>query len=273
MAARWAFGTAAACALLLAHGSPARAAEHEAASPEAVEAEVSHDERALEIARRMADALAGAPALRLTMDIAWDAVQRGARCVLLAAALLAATAASANGQDLTRLLAEFGSQRERHARFVERRFSALSKSPLQSSGTLTFRAPDFLHKVTLAPQRESVQIEGQRVTVRADALGTAPQTFNLSDAPPLAALIDSLRATLSGDLAALRRNFEIDYAPGGKEWRMTLTPRERAVREAVAKIDLRGAGPDIATIEIVDGAGDLTLLALTPLPAKRTSAQ
>ena len=35
------------------------------------------------------------------------------------------------------------------------------------------------------------------------------RTFSLSDAPLLAALIESLRATLGGDLRTLRRHYEV----------------------------------------------------------------
>jgi hypothetical protein len=60
-------------------GSGAGAARaDEAPAPDAgegVEIESPHDPVALEVAQRMADALAAAETLRVTMDVAWDAVQ------------------------------------------------------------------------------------------------------------------------------------------------------------------------------------------------------
>lgn len=175
---------------------------------------------------------------------------------------------------LARLFSELGAQRERHARFSERKFSALLKTPIESSGTLIFRAPGYLEKRTVEPQRETVQIEGNVVTYEGAAgrSGTQKRTFSLSDAPLLAALTESLRATLAGDLPALRRHYDVSMsAPvpqvqtGG--WQLMLVPRERALLDAVSKVVLRGAGAEIAMVEMVEANGDLTLMQISALPA------
>lgn len=194
--------------------------------------------------------------------------------------------ARATDDELARLFSELGARRERQARFNERKFSALLKAPIESSGTLTFRAPDFLEKRTVEPQPESVRIEGKVVTYEGSPKGGAVQTrtFALSDAPLLAALSESLRATLAGDLPALRRHYDVGWnAPqtpvrpqveATAGWQLTLVPRERALRDAVAKVVLRGAGSEVSEVEIVEASGDLTLMRITPLatpsaPAKK----
>lgn len=198
--------------------------------------------------------------------------------------------ARATDDELARLFSELGARRERQARFNERKFSALLKAPIESSGTLTFRAPDFLEKRTVEPQPESVRIEGNVVTYEGSPKGGAVQTrtFALSDAPLLAALSESLRATLAGDLPALRRHYDVGWnAPqtpvrphvqaqveATAGWQLTLVPRERALRDAVAKVVLRGAGSEVSEVEIVEASGDLTLMRITPLatpsaPAKK----
>jgi hypothetical protein len=173
--------------------------------------------------------------------------------------------------ELTRLFSELGSRRERHARFVERKFSALLKAPVESSGTLVFRAPDILEKRTIEPQRELVRIEGSIVTYEGAPVrgSTQKRAFALSDAPQLAALIESLRATLAGDLPALRRHYEVSLtAPQGEQgWQLTLVPRDRALRDAVARIVLRGTAGEVGAVEIVEANGDLALLRITPMPA------
>jgi Outer membrane lipoprotein carrier protein LolA-like len=183
--------------------------------------------------------------------------------------------ARAAEDELVRLFSELGARRERQARFTERKFSALLKAPVESSGTLVFRAPDLLEKRTVAPQRESVRIEGNVVTYEGAPLGGNVQkrTFALSDAPLLAALIESLRATLAGDLPALRRHYDVSWsAPQSpKGWQLTLAPREQALREAVAKVVMRGAGSEVSAVEIVEASGDFTLMQITPLvvPTKK----
>lgn len=175
---------------------------------------------------------------------------------------------------LARLFAELGTRRERQARFTERKFSALLKGPIESSGTLIFRAPDVLEKRTVEPQSELVRIEGNVVTYESGA-GQAAQkrTFSLSDAPLLAALIESLRATLAGDLAKLRQHYQVSWSAsqGQAGWQLTLVPRERALLDVVAKVVLRGNGSEVAMVEIVEAAGDLTLLQITPLPPPSAS--
>jgi len=174
--------------------------------------------------------------------------------------------------ELVRLFSELGARRERHASFVERKFSALAKAPLESSGTLIFRAPSTLERHTLDPQRESVRIEGDTVTYEGAVRGSVQKrTFALGDAPQLQALIECLRSTLAGDLTALRRHYDValttpqDQTAGG--WQITLIPRERLLREAVSKVVLRGAGSELSNVEIVETGGDLTLLAITPISA------
>ena len=181
---------------------------------------------------------------------------------------------------LARLFSELGAQRERHARFSERKFSALLKAPVESSGTLIFRAPDYLEKRTVEPQRETVRIEGSVVTYESAAGrgGAQKRTFSLSDAPLLAALIESLRATLAGDLPTLRRHYDVSWSAPVPQvqtegWQLTLVPRERALRDAVSKVVLRGAGAQIATVEIVEANGDLTLMQISALPAPSAPAK
>jgi len=184
-------------------------------------------------------------------------------------------ARAADDDELVRLFSELGTRRERQARFTERKFSALLKAPVESSGTLVFRAPDVLEKRTVEPQRESVRIEGNVVTYEGAPLGGSVRrrTFALSDAPLLAALIESLRATLAGDLPALRRHYDVSWSAlqSPKGWQLTLAPREQALREAVAKVVMRGAGSEVSTVEIIEASGDSTLMQITPLvvPTKK----
>ena len=199
--------------------------------------------------------------------------RRGVLAVAMLACIAPGIVRSAD-DPLARLFSELGAQRERHARFSERKFSALLKAPVQSSGTLIFRAPDYLEKRTVEPQRETVRIEGSVVTYESAAQrgGAQKRTFALSDAPLLAALIESLRATLAGDLPTLRRHYEVSWSATVPQaqiegWQLTLVPRERALLDAVSKVVLRGAGAQIASVEIVEGNGDLTLMQISALPA------
>ncbi|HVG04595.1 MAG TPA: LolA-related protein [Burkholderiaceae bacterium] len=191
------------------------------------------------------------------------------RALLSAMLACVARPALSQGVDdpLLRLFAELGAHSERRARFSERKFSALLKAPVESSGTLIFRAPGYLEKRTVEPHRETVKIEGNVVSYESAAVRGAAQkrTFAVSEAPLLAALIESLRATLGGDLPALRRHYNVSFSAANaqKEWQLTLVPRERALLDAVSKVVLRGAGSEVNAIEIVEANGDLTLMQIS----------
>lgn len=190
------------------------------------------------------------------------------RFLIALGALGCVAPARADDAELTRLFAELGTRRERHARFVERKFSALLKAPIESSGTMVFRSPDIIERRTIEPQRESVRIQGNIVTYEGAAVRgqTQKRSFALADAPLLAALVESLRATLAGNLPELRRHYDVTKTGAGQVWGLTLVPRERALRDAVERIELRGAGSDVNEVEIVEASGDLTLLRIIPLP-------
>ncbi len=200
---------------------------------------------------------------------------------LAAFACMASPLARSADDPLVRLFSELGAQRERHARFSERKFSALLKAPVESSGTLIFRAPDYLEKRTVEPQRETVRIEGSVVTYEGGAGrgGAQKRTFSLSDAPLLAALIESLRATLAGDLPTLRRHYDVSSSAPVPQaqtegWQLTLVPRERALASMQCRRWCCAApAREIAAVEIVEANGDLTLMQISALSAPSAPAK
>ena len=132
---------------------------------------------------------------------------------------------------------------------------------------VVFRAPDLLETLSGAQTRSDRR---HVLCTKAPLRCAVQKRICLSDAPLLAALSESLRATLAGDLPGLRRHYDVSWsapAPAQKGWQLTLTPRERVLRDAVAKVVLRGTGSDVSTIEIVEASGDLTLMQIVPLAA------
>ncbi len=120
------------------------------------------------------------------------------------------------------------------------------KTPVESSGTLIFRAPNYLESARVEPQRETVRIEGDTVTyeIRGGATCSQKRTFALADAPSLAALIESLRATLAGDLPTLRRHYDVSWTTpgaganrrrGSSRWCRASAPCSMQYRDGVAR--------------------------------------
>jgi hypothetical protein len=139
------------------------------------------------------------------------------------------------------------------ATFVEKKYMGILDKPLESSGELAFEAPDRLEKRTLKPRPEAMLLEGDKLTLT--LYDKRPLNLRLQDHPEVAALVESIRGTLSGDQAALEKNYAINFTGVQGKWQMTLTPVQKAVAKVVRQIHIGGADANIKTItfEQVDG--------------------
>ena len=69
----------------------------------------------------------------------------------------ASTSAAAWG--LPQLMQSLAQVSATQGKFVERKYLSVLNRPLESSGTLSFRAPDHLEKHTLSPKQESLVLD------------------------------------------------------------------------------------------------------------------
>src|ERR1700687_3023935 len=103
------------------------------------------------------------------------------------------------GFGLEQLMTAFGQMKSAEARFTERKYVSVLTTPLESSGTLIYVAPDRLEKRTLLPKPESFVIDRGELTVEG-VPGQRRRTMKILNYPELAALVESIRATLAGDV-------------------------------------------------------------------------
>ena len=103
-------------------------------------------------------------------------------------------------------MALLSQRRHGEADFTETQYLAMLKQPLNSSGVLIYEAPDHLEQRTLKPRPQTVVLDHGMLTLQS---GQRRRTLRLAEYPQLAPLIDSVRATLAGDRAALERRFEL----------------------------------------------------------------
>lgn len=178
----------------------------------------------------------------------------------LAAALpLAAFAADWNVASLFDALAR---QQPGRAAFVEKKFLSILDRPLESSGELVFTPPDRIEKRTLLPKPESVVVDRETVTL--DRAGKR-HTLRLRESPAVAVLVESIRGTLAGDLAALTRTYSVALDGSPHRWRLTLRPLDPALGTLVERVEIGGAQARVATVEIFQADGDRSVMTLTPL--------
>jgi len=191
-----------------------------------------------------------------------------ARALLLAAVLMpgpaAATESSAESSawDVARLMQELAKVKTSKGRFVERRYLGVLTAPLESSGTLLYVAPDRLEKRTLSPRVESVLLEGDQLTLESEQ-PKRRRSIRLEDYPAVGVFVESIRSTLAGDLAALKRLFDIVLEGDERQWRMVLRPGELKMQELVSEIRISGRGGTIGSIEFLEPNGDRSMMTIT----------
>ena len=174
-----------------------------------------------------------------------------------AAAAPPATSSSAlSSSELMQMLASVESA---NARFVETRHSALLKSPLVLQGTLAYRRPDRVEKHVQSPYDESITVEGGRLTLE-NRTRKQKKTIAVSGAPGLAALIESIRATRAGDLAALQRYYALQVEGSREQWTLTLKPLDAQIAGYVSSIALSGSETRIGRIMIEEASGDRSVM-------------
>lgn len=163
------------------------------------------------------------------------------------------------------LFARFSQVGGSSARFTETREVGLLTTPLESSGTLTYRRPDVLEKRTLQPQAESLRLEGDRLTLtQADG---ASRTLSVSAMPEIQTYVESIRSTLRGDVPTIMRFYEVALEGTPQDWRMQLTPRAEEARKSVQRIVIAGRDATIRRIEVLQADGDRSVMTIQPDPA------
>ena len=182
--------------------------------------------------------------------------------VLLAGALLLVSGAQAADWDVTQLFAALAAHRPERAAFKEKKFFALLDRPIESSGELQFTPPERLEKRTVLPKPESVVVDGEMVTLER---GGKRRTLRLSDNQQVAVLVESLRATLAGDLRALTRTYSAQLEGSASSWRLVLRPLDPALGTLVERIAIAGAEADVRNVEIFQADGDRSVMAISPL--------
>jgi hypothetical protein len=184
---------------------------------------------------------------------------------LLAAALLL-TVLPAAAIELGGVMALLAQRKSGEARFTEERWVSNLDRSLQSSGTLSFSAPDQFARHTERPRPESMEVRGNLLVLRR---GDRTRQMTLDTVPELAALVDGLRGTLNGDAEALRRHFRTEVSGNSSLWTLALTPLDSRLRAQVNQLEISGSGADIRSIELRLNGGDRSLMQVEPFATVR----
>jgi hypothetical protein len=141
-----------------------------------------------------------------------------------------------------------------NARYVERRYLHVLRAPIEIRGALVFNAPDHLEKVA-DDGAERLTIDGDRLTIDRGTNGS-PVVIALHEHPEIGILVESIRATLSGDGDALHRLFDVTSSGTLDHWQLVLQPRDPAERKLLQWMRVSGYAERITAIDTADGEGD-----------------
>lgn len=178
-----------------------------------------------------------------------------------ALALLAACASwplsAQTSFDLPQLMALLAQVKAGEATFTEMRHSSLLDRPVESTGRLTFQAPDRFVRETLKPRSESLAVVGNEVTMRQ---GSRSRTVLLDSVPEAAVIVEAVRGTLTGNRDAIERHFETQVSGSPARWTLLLAPREPSLRKLVVQIAVTGQQAALREITISMTGGDYSIM-------------
>jgi hypothetical protein len=158
-------------------------------------------------------------------------------------------------------MTELGRVQHSSARFVERKFLKVLKSPLELSGTLTYDAPDRLVKRTLEPAGETLTVDDDRLVIERKDRGPS-RTLRMEQYPIVWAFVESFRATLKGDLATLQRFYRVALEGGAQRWQLTLWPRDAKMSAFIESIVIGGGRGRVNRIEVREAQGDRSVMTI-----------
>jgi len=198
-----------------------------------------------------------APALALALALA------------LGGMVLTGSNAYAQSFDIDTLMHALAQHKSGHATFTETKTLSLLDKPVTSSGELSFSAPDHFEKRTLLPKPETLVVDGDTLTMSRDV---HDRTLSLGQYPEIAAAIESVRGTLTGERATLEQFYQIELSGNAAHWRLVMVPKEARAAKQIAQITLAGTttadgAAELQTVQIDQTNRDRTVTTITAVPA------
>jgi Outer membrane lipoprotein carrier protein LolA-like len=185
--------------------------------------------------------------------------------LLLSFCLMAPALASAADWNVDQLMQSLAQAKPGRASFVEKKYIAMLERPIESSGELSYSAPDRLEKRTARPKPETMVVEGGVLVFER---GAQKHTVQLAEYPELAGFIDSIRGTLAGDRKALERAFRLKLEGAPERWTLLLLPTDAKMATTVHLIRIAGVRDSVRSIEVIQTDGDRSLMTIERINAK-----
>jgi len=181
---------------------------------------------------------------------------------------LAPRAALAEAFDLDALTTLLGRVKSGEATFVETRRIEMLDRTLQSSGRLSFKAPDSFVRETLKPRQEKLAVDGNTLTM---SLGDRSRTMQLDASPEAAVIVEAIRGTLTGNRTTLERLFETTVSGDARAWTLKLVPRDLRLRGQVSAVEVSGRDAMTREVKVQLADGDRSVMTIEPVATRGPS--
>jgi len=194
-------------------------------------------------------------------------MRRPERRALLALALSCVLSLPLQAQtafDLPQLTQLLSQVKTGEATFKEKRTVDMLERTLESSGRLSFAAPDTFVRETLKPRQEKVAVVGNSVTMSA---GSRSRTVPLDSVPEAAVIMEAIRGTLTGNRELLERHFNATVSGNPQRWVLELVPIEPRLRELVRSVQLGGQQSQVREVTVTMADGDRSVMTIEPMAA------
>jgi outer membrane lipoprotein-sorting protein len=133
---------------------------------------------------------------------------------------------------------------------------------IESSGRLSFKAPDTFVRETTSPRREVLSVTGNTLAV---TVAGRARTMQLDAVPEAAVVVEAIRGVLTGNRATLERVFTATVGGDARRWALDLVPRDARLRNQVASIRVSGGGPVVREVQILLADGDRSTMLIEPV--------
>jgi len=184
------------------------------------------------------------------------------------ALVLAPREARAEAFDLAALMSLLGRVKSGEATFVETRRIEMLDRTLQSSGRLSFKAPDSFVRETLKPSHEKLAVDGNTLTM---SMGQRSRTMQLDASPEAAVIVEAIRGTLTGNRATLERLFETTVSGDAHAWTLKLVPRDLRLRGQVSAVQVSGREGTAREVQVQLADGDRSVMTIEPVATRAPS--
>ena len=188
-------------------------------------------------------------------------MKQGIRSCLLMLVLGFNGAAEANIEsfDIPRLMERMAQVTSRQVHFTETKTFAVLTKPIILAGTLSYVHPDRVEKHVLIPYEEHLIVQGDQLTLTTKD-GT--KRMKLNSHPLIWSLVEAIRSSLSGELATLKRFYDVKIDGTQQNWTLTLRPLDQQAAAYLTSVALHGRDNWLTSVEIRETGGDQSVMTI-----------